>query len=172
MKRLSAFLLAAVLLCAGCSDKQDKFSDKRSEKVIAASADLYHEFDAGNKMVYPDYYAGRSFSEDGKKMFVYVTSAYNSELDFLAEQYDCVEFAEVRYGKNELNSYVEQYGEELAEDFPELEYGGPIVDEVGNCVIIQLDPETLENDYIMGRLNKHFEGRPVTFAEPRIAYLL
>lgn len=88
------------------------------------------------------------------------------------DQHDCMEFIEVRYGKNELNSFAEQYSAEPAESFTEPEHGGLSIDEAGNCVIIHLDPETLENDEIMGRLKEHFEGRPVIFDEPLISYLL
>ena len=164
MKRLFALLLAAaVLSCAGCSDKKNSFSDWRSEEAIAASADLLHEFDAGNKMIYPDYFGGRWFSEDGKKMLVYVTPSYNSELDFLLEKHDCVEFIEVAYSQNELNSLAEQYTAELAESFPELDHGGVGIDVSENCVAVHLSVETLDNDGIMSELKAHFEGRPVKF---------
>ena len=169
LKRIFAFLLTMpVLLCVGCSGKQDEYSDRRTDEVIAASADLYHEFDNGTRIVYPDYYAGRYFSADGKKLFIHVTSTYNSELDFLAEKYDCVEFSE--YSKNELFSLSEQYEGELAENFPELDFFQTELDEMGNCVIIELDPNILENDNIMDKLKDYFDGRPVVFGKPMIGY--
>ncbi|MBD5384656.1 MAG: hypothetical protein HDR72_06630 [Ruminococcaceae bacterium] len=173
MKRLFALLLAAaVLSCAGCSDNKDMFSDKRSKAVIAASADLNQKFDGGTRVIYPDYYGGRSFSKDGKKMFVYVTPAYDSELDFLLDKHDCVEFIEVVYSKNELNSLADQYREELEESFPELNYGGLSIDETGNSVVVHLNSDTLEDDEIMSGLKEHFEGRPVIFGEPITGYAL
>ncbi|MBD5112829.1 MAG: hypothetical protein HDT42_09940 [Ruminococcaceae bacterium] len=173
MKDLLALLIiTTVLLCAGCSQNRNEFSDRRSDEVIAASADLYQKFDSGNRIVYPDYYAGRYFSEDGKKLFINVTSAYNSELDFLLEKYDCVEFSEVKYSKNELYSLSDQYKTELAYSFPELEFFQPKLDEKDNCVFIELELQTLENEDIMGKLKNHFNGKSVTFGEPSTNYLL
>lgn len=146
------------------------FSDRRTDEVRDASGDLYHEFDSGGRIVFPDYYAGRSFSEDGKKLFVYVTSAYNSELDFLLEKYDCVEFSVAEFSKNELDSLSEQYKIELADNFPELVFFQTEIDEKNNCVIIELDTQDLENNIVMQKLEDHFYGRPVRFGEPPIGY--
>lgn len=174
VKKILAVLVsaAAVLSLTGCSKNRDSFSDRRTDKVIAADAELYHEFDSGNKIVFPDYYAGRYFSEDGKKLFINVTSAYDSELDFLLEKYDCVEFGEVKYSKNELYSLSEQYKAELTDSFPELDFFQTELDEAINCVVIELDPEILENDNIMGKLGNHFDGSPVVFGKPKTGYLL
>ncbi len=169
MKRLSAFLLAAVLLCAGCSKERGGFADQGSEEVKAADAELRGEFLNGSILVYPDYYGGSDI--DGEKLLVYVTSDYNSELDFLPDKYGCVEFVEVEYGRNELYMYEGQIKTELEESFPELgHYNGMRIDEASNKVIVELLPATLDNAEIMDRLRAHFEGSPIAFGETPAAY--
>lgn len=170
MKRLFAFLLmAAVLLCAGCSKERGGFSDQVTETVRAADAELRGEFTDGSIIVYPDYYGGSDIS--GGKLLVYVTADYNSELDFLSEKYDCVEFAEVEYGRNELYLFEGQIKAELEESFPELEqYNGTRIDGADGKVVVELLPETLGNVEIMDRLRTHFEGVPVEFGETLPTY--
>lgn len=159
-------LMIPVLFCAGCSKEQG-----RTDEVAAANAELYREFSNGSRIIYPDYYAGEYVSEDGKTLFVCVTSAYNFELDFLLKKYNCVEFSEVEYSKNELYSLSERYKTELADNFPELDFFQTELDEKGNCVIIELDNETLENNEIMNKLKGYFKGRPVVFGSPPTGYL-
>lgn len=171
MKRIiAALLVISTLFCTGCSKSSDKFSDQRTSGVRDASGDLYREFDSGGRIVFPDYYAGRYFSEDGKKLFVCVTSEYSSELDFLLEKYDCVEFNVVELSRNELDSLSEQYETELADNFPELNFFQTEIDEKGNRVIIELDPQDLENNIVMQKLEDHFNGKPVIFGEPPTGY--
>lgn len=161
MKRIIAFLLTtSVLFCTGCSKKS---GNRRTEEVISAGYDMYRVFDTGSSIVYPDYYGGRFFSEDGKKLFIYVTSAYDSELDFLTEKYDCVEFIEVEHGMNELESLLYQYKAEIENSFSEIDYVQTVTDEDNNCITVQLHSEILENYDIMDRLRDHFKGRPVKF---------
>lgn len=169
MKRLSAFLLAAMLLCVGCSKERGGFSDQITEEVKAADAELRSEFTDGSIIVYPDYYGGSDIR--GGKLFVYVTADYNSELDFLSEKYDCVEFVEVEYGRNELYLFEGQIKTELEESFPELDqYNGMRIDGASGKVVVELLPETLDNAEIMDRLRAHFEGSPVEFGETPPAY--
>lgn len=160
------FVISIMLFYTGCSKKQS-----RTDGVDAANTELYREFDNGSRIIYPDYYAGKYISEDGKTLFVCVTSAYDSELNFLLKKYDCVEFSEVEYSKNELYSLSERYKTELANNFPELDFFQTELDEKGNCVIIELDTETLGNNDVMNKLKDYFKNRPVVFGTPPTGYL-
>lgn len=169
MKRtLAAILAASLILCTGCSSKK---LPSVSEEVLEARTALYVEFRINNKTEFPDNYAGCYFDDNGKKLVVNIVGD-TSEYEFLKKNYKCVELRQVEKTLSELEDMAEQFEGEVKEAFPELDYVRGEANAEQNCVTIRLDDFVIDDTELMEKLNAKFDGYPLVFEKPAVAYLL
>lgn len=177
MKHALILLLIILILCfTGCSKQPEKDEDTSSlhaerEKILEADTEArdrieYHRKYKGGKLLYPESYGGY-YVEDKTLVVLLIDIDKASEYEYLEDSYLDVEYKEVEYSYNYLQSFIDEFNE--TDEGKENNFGSHVDVKLNRAMIYINDEETLVEKLVE---QENDENSPVIYQKPPKMYVM